>query len=129
MILESKPLRGTLFSWRHYFCAGLPSDGQPAGSANLGFDPPPRVQKLVAHLKRFMDEHIYPAEPVLAAHAADPKTKWTLHPRMEELKVIKSDSQADDTADLVIENRNLNVFIHLRYLSSYSFTSKVLGIS
>ena len=39
-----------------------------------------------------MDEHIYPAEPVLAAHAADPKTKWTLHPRMEELKVIKSDS-------------------------------------
>ena len=67
---------------------GVPSGGQPAGSANLGFDLPPRVQKLVAHLKRFMDEHIYPSEPILAAHAADPKTKWTLHPRMEELKVI-----------------------------------------
>jgi len=67
--------------------AGVPSEGQPAGSANLGFDPPPRVQKLVAHLKQFMDEHIYPSEHILEAHAADPKTKWTIHPRMEELKV------------------------------------------
>lgn len=67
--------------------AGVPSEGQPAGSANLGFDPPPRVQKLVAHLKQFMDEHIYPSEHTLEAHAADPKTKWTIHPRMEELKV------------------------------------------
>jgi len=67
--------------------AGVPSEGQPAGSANLGFDPPPRVQKLVAHLKQFMDEHIYPSEHILEAHAADPKTKWTTHPRMEELKV------------------------------------------
>ena len=35
-----------------------------------------------------MEGHIYPAEPILAAHAADPKTKWTLHPKMEELKVM-----------------------------------------
>ncbi|DBB17063.1 TPA: hypothetical protein ACH3X3_014151 [Trebouxia sp. C0006] len=67
--------------------SGVPSEGQPAGSANLGFDPPPRVQKLVAHLKQFMDEHIYLSEHILEAHAADPKTKWTIHPRMEELKV------------------------------------------
>ncbi|KAL0045391.1 hypothetical protein WJX82_005473 [Trebouxia sp. C0006] len=66
--------------------SGVPSEGQPAGSANLGFDPPPRVQKLVAHLKQFMDEHIYLSEHILEAHAADPKTKWTIHPRMEELK-------------------------------------------
>ncbi|DBA75358.1 TPA: hypothetical protein ACH3X1_010626 [Trebouxia sp. C0004] len=66
--------------------SGVPSEGQPAGSANLGFDPPPRVQKLVAHLKQFMDEHIYPSEHIIEAYAADPKTKWTIHPRMEELK-------------------------------------------
>ena len=71
-----------------FLAAGIPSEGQPGGSANLGFDPPPRVQKLVAHLKRFMDEHVYPSEHILDAHAADPKTKWTVHPRMEELKVI-----------------------------------------
>ena len=69
---------------------GIPSEGQPGGSANLGFDPPPRVQKLVAHLKQFMEEHIYPSEHILNAHAADPKTKWTVHPRMEELKVAHS---------------------------------------
>ncbi|DBA81262.1 TPA: hypothetical protein ACH3X2_006887 [Trebouxia sp. C0005] len=71
--------------------SGVPSEGQPAGSANLGFDPPPRVQKLVAHLKQFMDAHIYPSEHVLEAHAADPKTKWTIHPRMEELKAKARD--------------------------------------
>ena len=43
---------------------------------------------MVAHLKRFMDEHVYPSEHILDAHAADPKTKWTVHPKMEELKVI-----------------------------------------
>lgn len=69
------------------FAPGIPSEGQPGGSANLGFDPPPRVQELVAHLKRFMDEHVYPSEHILDAHAADPNTKWTVHPRMEELKV------------------------------------------
>ncbi|KAL3143656.1 hypothetical protein ABBQ38_002451 [Trebouxia sp. C0009 RCD-2024] len=66
--------------------SGIPSDGGQSGSANLGFDPPPRVQKLVAHLKRFMEEHVYPSEHLLDSHAADPNTKWTVHPKMEELK-------------------------------------------
>ena len=72
-----------------FLAAGIPSDGQAGGSASLGFDPPPRVQKLVAHLKRFMEEHVYPSEHILDAHAADPNTKWTVHPRMEELKVAQ----------------------------------------
>lgn len=67
--------------------SGIPSEGGPGGSAALGFDPPPRVQKLGAHLKRFMEEHVYPSEHLLDAHAADPNTKWTVHPKMEQLKV------------------------------------------
>ena len=38
----------------------------------------------------FMQEHVYPAEHVLEAHAADPKTKWTVHPLMEQMKVRHS---------------------------------------
>ena len=34
-----------------------------------------------------MNEHVYPSEHILDAHAADPNSKWTVHPRMEELKV------------------------------------------
>ena len=41
----------------------------------------------------FMKEHVYPAEHVLEAHAADPKTKWTVHPLMEQMKV-RQDSVA-----------------------------------
>lgn len=59
--------------------------GASAGAA--GFDPPPRVQKLITQLKRFMDQHVYPAEHILEEFAADPNTKWTIHPLMDELKV------------------------------------------
>ena len=61
--------------------------GPQGGGGAAGFDPPLRVQKLIAQVKRFMEEHMYAAEHVLEAHAKDPKTKWTIHPSMDELKV------------------------------------------
>ena len=62
--------------------------GPQGNGAAAGFDPPPRVQKLIAQVKRFIEEHMYAAEHVLEAHAKDPKTKWTIHPLMDELKVM-----------------------------------------
>lgn len=64
--------------------------GPQQGAGQAGFDPPPRVQKLIAQVKQFIEEHMYAAEHVLEAHAKDPKTKWTIHPLMDELKVTVS---------------------------------------
>jgi hypothetical protein len=43
--------------------------------------------RLPLQVRQFMDRHILPSEHVLEAHSAEPSTKWTIHPLMEELKV------------------------------------------
>ncbi|KAK9814257.1 hypothetical protein WJX72_003022 [[Myrmecia] bisecta] len=42
-------------------------------------------QQLVAVVKQFMAEHIYPAEHILEAHSAG-ANKWNIHPLVEQLK-------------------------------------------
>lgn len=81
--------------------------GPQGGGGAAGFDPPPRVQKLIAQLKRFLEEHMYAAEHVLEAHAKDPKTKWTIHPLMDELKVIV-DTFGSATVKSSVEHRTCN---------------------
>ncbi|GAB4815191.1 hypothetical protein N2152v2_002237 [Parachlorella kessleri] len=61
----------------------LPTGHAQAISPGLG--PSPRVQPILLKLKAFMEEHIYPAEAVLGAHAHSDK-RWTIHPLQEELK-------------------------------------------
>jgi len=80
-----------------------PLVGAP-GSA--GFSPTPRVQRLLATLRSFMETRIYPAEKTMWEHAHS-SNRWTIHPLMEELKA-KSKSQGlwnlwmpADTADLL----------------------------
>ena len=51
---------------------------------DFGFDD--RTQELHDALTDFLDEHIYPAEPVYAAQVAAATDPWTRPPVMEELK-------------------------------------------
>lgn len=64
-----------------------PPAEQPQRSA-AGFEPSLRVADLRQQVAAFMQDHVYPAEHVLEAHAADPKSKWTVHPLMEQMKVM-----------------------------------------
>jgi len=46
-----------------------------------------RTEELRERLNAFMDEYVYPAEPVLAAQLADPaREKWTIPPVVAELR-------------------------------------------
>jgi acyl-CoA dehydrogenase len=46
----------------------------------------PRAADLKARLEAFMAAHVLPAEAEVAAHAADPVTRWTIPPVIERLK-------------------------------------------
>lgn len=46
----------------------------------------PRAADLKARLDAFMAAHVLPAEAEVAAHAADPATRWTVPPVIERLK-------------------------------------------
>ena len=48
---------------------------------------PPRVQKLHARVRSIIDEHVIPLEAELYEHHTNPDVKWTIHPKVEELKV------------------------------------------
>ena len=45
-----------------------------------------RAHLLDGKLARFMAEHVYPAEADFAAWDADPEKRWTIPPKLEELK-------------------------------------------
>ncbi|XP_034974282.2 acyl-CoA dehydrogenase family member 10 isoform X2 [Zootoca vivipara] len=60
----------------------------PASRFHLIISPdglPSRVQELHHKVKKFMEDHIYPAEQLLRDHQAS-SSRWTPHPLMEELK-------------------------------------------
>ncbi|KAL4449032.1 hypothetical protein ABPG77_007749 [Micractinium sp. CCAP 211/92] len=67
--------------------AQLATAAAAAGSsgATSGLGPSPRVRPILRRLRRFMEEHVYPAEPTLNAHAASDQ-RWTIHPVQERLK-------------------------------------------
>ena len=49
--------------------------------------PSPRVAPILAQLRAFMDAHILPSEALFVAHARG-ESRWSVHPRMEELKAL-----------------------------------------
>ena len=64
------------------------------GSANdvgltfvRGMEPSERAASLLVKLRAFMSDHVYPAEPILEAHAASDR-RWEVHPKVEELKAL-----------------------------------------
>jgi len=52
----------------------------------MDFDYTPRVRELIEKLNKFMDEVIYPAEPVFEEQMKSSKDRWSLPPIMEDLK-------------------------------------------
>jgi len=56
-----------------------------AAAVSSGFEPSERAAALLVTLRRFMSEHVYPAEAQLEAHAASPQ-RWTVCPVVEDLK-------------------------------------------
>src|SRR6185369_16219651 len=59
------------------------------GSGDMDFAHSPKVQELAARLARFMDDHVYPAEPVFAAEVEQHRragNPWVATKVMEELK-------------------------------------------
>ncbi|XP_049645281.1 acyl-CoA dehydrogenase family member 10 [Suncus etruscus] len=71
------------------YCSTPRSSPTPAASPGTlilspeGLNAP--VRELYQRLKKFMDRHVYPAEPELCRHQVSAK-KWTPAPLMEELK-------------------------------------------
>ena len=61
------------------FSAGLPVT---LGALSL------HAQQLHGRVKQFIDELILPLESDFARWAEDPRTKWLIHPQIEQLKVI-----------------------------------------
>ena len=47
----------------------------------------PRVQDLHKRVRNFINTHCLPLEQELFAYHQEPDTKWTIHPKVEELKV------------------------------------------
>lgn len=47
----------------------------------------PRVQDLHKRVKDFIETHVFPLEKELEEYHRDPEKRWTIHPRVEELKV------------------------------------------
>ena len=56
------------------------------GDRKLDFDHSEKVKELIAHLNRFMDAHIYPAEQVRYDWIADHKNLWKYWPGVDDLK-------------------------------------------
>jgi len=52
----------------------------------VDFDFSARTRDLLAKLRRFMDEHVLPAETVFAAQLESGPSRWVIPPVMEELK-------------------------------------------
>jgi acyl-CoA dehydrogenase len=52
----------------------------------MPFDLPERVQKLCSAVRSFMNEHVYPNEPVYAKQQAEASNRWSVPPIIEELK-------------------------------------------
>src|SRR5437762_14239357 len=55
----------------------------------MDFEHSPKVKDLAARLTRFMDDHVYPAEPVFAAEVEDNRKcgdPWVATKIMEDLK-------------------------------------------
>lgn len=52
---------------------------------NRGLGPSEAVHSILVKLDAFMNQHIFPAEATLQAHATS-KDKWTIHPLQESLK-------------------------------------------
>ncbi|XP_064612305.1 acyl-CoA dehydrogenase family member 10-like [Liolophura sinensis] len=48
----------------------------------------PRVQDLHRRVRDFIETHVFPLEKELQEYHRDPKKRWTVHPRMEELKAM-----------------------------------------
>eukprot|EP00899_Mesostigma_viride_P025654 jgi/Mesvir1/6273/Mv19978-RA.2 len=63
-----------------------PVVGADGDDGCAGFSPPPHVKQLRDKLLAFMDEHVYPNEAALNAHALSDAC-WTIHPLMEQLKI------------------------------------------
>ena len=60
----------------------------PIGSLPLSVQAlPPHVQDIHQRVMTFVQERIIPLESEFEAWCADPKTKWTINPKIEELKV------------------------------------------
>jgi len=49
-----------------------------------------RAQDIHRRVKRFIDQHVLPVEQDVMNWQSDPQTKWTVHPRIEQLKVTLS---------------------------------------
>ena len=64
--------------------APAPAPAPAAGAVAMG-DPPARVRPLLARLREFVEGRVAPAERALEEHARGDE-RWTIHPRMEELK-------------------------------------------
>ena len=62
----------------------------PGGLPLSVYGLPPRVQDLHKRVKRFIDKEVIPFEREWLKYNEDPKTKWTIHPHVEELKVMES---------------------------------------
>ena len=45
-----------------------------------------RTHELMTQLTAFMEEHVYPAEPIFASQALEQADPWGTPPIMEELK-------------------------------------------
>lgn len=81
------PLPSSTGARRYSSAPGASSAHTPQGA--LIFSPEglaPPVRELYGRLKRFMQQHVYPAEPELQRHQAS-ADRWSPHPMVEELKV------------------------------------------
>jgi hypothetical protein len=47
----------------------------------------PRAKEIYHKVRNFIRDEVMPLEGEFVRHAQDPKTKWTIHPQVEELKV------------------------------------------
>lgn len=61
--------------------------------------PSPRVRELCQRLERFMERHVYPAEPELRSHQASAE-RWTPSPLVEGLKVDQLSGQEEDLVEV-----------------------------
>ena len=52
----------------------------------MDFEYSPKVKELQARVTAFMEEHIYPSEPVFKEQLDSAETRWQIPPIMEELK-------------------------------------------
>src|SRR5499426_745251 len=62
------------------------SPQQHQGREGMDFEYPDRTKALLEKLHKFMDEVIYPAEPVYEEQLNSAKDRWSLPPVMEECK-------------------------------------------